>query len=295
MLRKFWYRVRLSFTFAFEHVKIFLSKTKILLFFLFLGLCAIFLHYLTGKYWISVQTLFQNPTIVGIIGTLLGAVIGGFFSLFGSITVSKYQMKAQNQIRRKNVIYKPLYDELCEIHNNILKENPCPRFISFEKEQQTIQKYPQYVVWGRIKSDSRFLETPKKLARVMDKLESDVVAYLEIRQKVGNVLTSILNDTLSRELNMACSFSYAGDMFVGGVLLERDFDLFNEIYNSYHACKDIDTDTRQRVQKLFMDTCKNDSTIICLKNQYKAWMQSEEDAISLLSVMIRQINTTYEG
>lgn len=289
------YRFKLFFTFAIEHIKNFLLKTKFLLIFLLVGLCALFLHCLADKYWINVQTLFQNPTAVGIIGTLLGAVIGGFFSLFGSITVSKYQMKAQNQIRRKNVIYKPLYDELCEIHYNILKQNPYPLIICFEKGQQTLLKHPQYVAWGRIKSDSRFLETPKKLIRVMEKLESDVAAYLEIRHKVGKALTTILNDTLRTELNITCSIINIGDSLVDNVLLDRNFDLFDEMYNSYAPRKDVDTDTRERVQKQFVDTCRNDSTVICLENRYKAWMQSEKDAISLLSVMIRQINTAYEG
>lgn len=291
---KKWYRFKLFFTFAIEDIKIFLSKTKFLLIFLLVGMCALFLHWLADKYWINVQTLFQNPTVAGIIGTLLGAFIGGFFSLFGSIAVSKYQMKAQNQIRRKNVIYKPLYDELSDIHNNILKINQYPRYISFEKEQQTIQKYPQYVVWGRIKSDSRFLETPKKLVKVMEKLEFNIASYLEIRHKAADVLTSILTDILSTELNMGC-YKNAGDLFVADVLLNRDFDLFDRLYGPYSASKEIDTATRDRVQKIFVDTCRNDSTITCLENRHKAWMQSEEDAITVLSVMIRKINTIYEG
>lgn len=291
---KKWYRFKLILTFTIEHIKMFLSKTKFLLIFLLVGLCAFFLHCLAGKYWINVQTLFQNSTAAGIIGTLLGAFIGGFFSLFGSIAVSKYQMKAQNQIRRKNVIYKPLYDELCDIHNSILKLNQYPKYISFEKEQQTRQKYPQYIVWGRIKSDSRFLETPKKLVRVMEKLESNVVAYLKIRHKATEVLTSVLTDILSTELNMAC-YENAGELFVVDVLMNHDFDLFDKLSVPYSASKDIDTATRDRVQKIFVDTCRNDSTIICLENRHKAWMQSEKDAISLLSMMIRQINTAYEG
>lgn len=295
MLKKLWHRIKVFFYIAVEHILITLTKGKLLLIFLFVGLCAALAYQLAMRNWTDVQNLFQDATAVGIIGTLLGAVIGGFFSLVGSISVSKQQIKAQTQIRRKNVIYKPLYDELAEIHYNILKDNPYPLLISFGKGQQTIRKHPQFSAWGRIKADSRYLETPKKLIRVMEKLEADVLAYVEVRHTVGNVLTTILNDTLTTELEMTCSIMNIGDILLDHVLLDRDFDLFNEMHDSYQPRKDVDEVARKKVQQIFVDTCKKNSDVICLKNRYEAWLQSEEDAISLLSVMIRQINTAYEG
>ena len=94
---------------------------------------------------------------------------------------------------------------------------------------------------------------------------------------------------------MTCSIMNIGDVLLDHVLLDRDFDLFNEMHDSYQPRKDVDETMRKKVQQIFVDTSKKNSDVICLKNRYEAWLQSEEDAISLLSVMIRQINTAYEG
>ena len=125
-----------------------------------------------------VESIMDNTALVGVLGTLLGALIGGIFSLAGAISVGKHQLKAQTQVRRKNVIFKPLYDELNYIHNTILKQNPYPQWVSFEEQLQTKLKYPQYTVWGRIKLDSRLLETPRKLSNILQQLESDAKEYL---------------------------------------------------------------------------------------------------------------------
>ena len=51
----------------------------------------------------------------GSFSALLGALVGGFFSLAGSIGVAKMQQKSQREILKKNTIYKPLYDELMKL------------------------------------------------------------------------------------------------------------------------------------------------------------------------------------
>lgn len=65
-------------------------------------------------------TLTENAGLFGVVGTLLGAFIGGVFSLMGSVWVNNKQQKAAQNIKRKNIIYSPLYDELINIQNNIL-------------------------------------------------------------------------------------------------------------------------------------------------------------------------------
>lgn len=91
-----------------------------------------------------------NPTVFGVAGTLLGAAIGGFFSFMGSMWVNSKQQRAKQDIRRKEVIYSPLYDELVDIQNRILEVNPFPKYIVFQKRQQTYIPHPQFVVWGSI-------------------------------------------------------------------------------------------------------------------------------------------------
>lgn len=135
-MRKPCNRIRLFFDVAIERTRIAFARMKLLLVLLFVVLCVAVIYQLILHNWAAVQTLFQNATAVGIIGTLLGAVIGGFFSLVGSISVNKYQIRAQTQIRRKNLIYTPLYDELVEIHNIILKSNPYPDYIAFRNNSK---------------------------------------------------------------------------------------------------------------------------------------------------------------
>ena len=99
---------------------------------------------------------------VGIIGTLLGAIVGGVFTLLGTVWVQKRQARIQNDIRRSNTIYKPLYDELKHIHDEILIENQYPQSIVFGNANP-YEHGINYEVWIRIKSDSRYLETPEPL------------------------------------------------------------------------------------------------------------------------------------
>lgn len=75
-------------------------------------------------------TLTENAGLFGVVGTLLGAFIGGVFSLMGSVWVNNKQQKAAQNIKRKNIIYSPLYDELINIQNNILEQNPFPWYLT---------------------------------------------------------------------------------------------------------------------------------------------------------------------
>lgn len=277
-----------------EHLRAVLSKCKLLIYVLICGLACICMHALIKENWESVKTVFEDPTLVGLLGTLLGAIIGGVFSILGSISVGKHQIKAQTQIRRKNVIYKPLYDELVEIHNVILKDNPYPQYIVFEKGSQTITRHPQFTVWGRIKADSRYLETPKKLGRLLDKLEADVREYLTCRSKVGNKTTEILNDVLMRELQTRCTIINIGDHLIPFVLRDSAFDLTWELHDSLNPKMEMDENTKQRIRDLFVSECKACEEVSQMQEKYVAWMQSEEDVIALLAAMIKQINAAYE-
>ena len=249
MLKKKIYRVRINTRLALEHLRTVLVKIKIVLYLLVFGVCCVLAYLLIKGNWHMVTKIYKNSTLVGVIGTLLGAIIGGVFTLIGSLCVGKQQIKAQNQIRRKNIIYKPLYDELFEIHNSILKENPYPLYIDFQKGSQTWLKHPQFVIWGSIKLDSRYLETPSKIARIMDRLEENVKKYLEQRLSINKVVTKILNDILLREIEVTCTVCNIGDHLLRQVLSDSTFDLFDELGDSLTPRKSVDEERRQRVQE----------------------------------------------
>ena len=294
MPKNFLYRVKVITNLIAEHIRIFVVKIKILLYLILLcGVCILCYVFIRGN-WQFVTEIYKDSTLVGIIGTLLGAIIGGIFTLVGSLCVGKQQIKAQNQIRRKNVIYKPLYDELAEIHNLILKDNPYPLLIDFQKGSQTILRHPQFVVWGRIKADSRYLETPKKLARLLDCLEDNVRSYLSQRHEVNNVVTKILNNVLMREVETTCTIMNIGDVLLHYIVSDASFDLFKELHDSLNPRRAVDEETCKRIQDAFVAECKEDSEIISLQERYISWIQAEEDALALLAAMIKYTNAAYE-
>lgn len=94
-------------------VKVFLQKHRIIVIILWIvsiiSLIFIFIRH------IDFQGYLADPTIIGIGGTLLGAIVGGAFSLLGSVWVNSKQQRTERNIKRKNVIYSPLYDELVNI------------------------------------------------------------------------------------------------------------------------------------------------------------------------------------
>ena len=70
---------------------------------------------------VDLSFIVEDATLFGVVGTLLGAIIGGAFSLLWSVWINNRQQRAIQNIKRKNVIYSPLYDELIDIQNNILE------------------------------------------------------------------------------------------------------------------------------------------------------------------------------
>jgi len=100
------------------------------------------------------------------IDTLIGAIVGGALALVGSIVVNKIQYKQQAELKRAETIYTPLYDELMKNHYDTLVKTPYPYQdeIGFLGSQRT-QKAPQYLAWGSIKLDTRYLETPNAVKK----------------------------------------------------------------------------------------------------------------------------------
>lgn len=290
-----WNRIRSLFDINLEHLKIYLSKLRLLFVLLVICLVSIFSHFIVRDNWEFVKTIYKESALVGVIGTLLGAVVGGLFSFVGSVYVNNRQIKIQAEIRRKNQIYTPLYDELTKIHTSILKEYPYPNYIDFEKQQQTVPPRPQFITWRCIKSDSRYLETPIKLVRAMDSLENNVLAYQGTRKKVNEITLEILNEILDTDLGVRYGVSNMGFYVAGEVLLGHYSNLSTMLRQGIFPRQEIGNDAWQKAQDDFVKAFQKNSDVIHLKKQYTAWQESEEIAISLLKAMICRINASYEG
>ena len=274
-------------------------KYKILKYSKFIMVIAIFIISIIISYLrqhILTLVALENPSLLGVYGTLFGAVIGGTFTLIGSVFVNNRHIKAQTNIKRKNLIYRPLYDEIVEIHNNILVENPFPNYIVFEKRQQTMTRHPQYTAWQRIQNDTRILQTPDILANQLNKLYASIEDYLKNRYVVNEVIKETLNKILIEEINLSCPITNIGDVISHDILLNNNRNLFEDksLFFNEEAINEFTQEKLELINMKIYEECSQLKEVVKIKKMYKKWFQEQEKTIELLSVLIKTINLKYE-
>ncbi len=273
-----------------ERIKLFFAKSKIVKLIFLLVLIVVCLYFAIQMYYCFYGRI--SETTKGIVGTLLGALVGGCFTLAGSLAINKNAQKAVNAIKRKNIIYKPLYDELMEIHSEILEENPYPHFIVFEKGQQTMLKHPQYTVWGRIKKDARIFEVPAKLKKAMEELYKALESYQEKRGKAVVALDRIYREELKKVSNR----TIADQANVGDSLLS--YVLSGDRPDDGHLMWSFGSEKCEGADALWENLRKKTTIDTDLKScidAKSAWNKSEENVLKLLGIFIQYITTKYEG
>lgn len=273
-----------------ERIKLYVAKNKPLKYVLIL--CTIcFSLYLAAKAYNNIRNDISD-TSKGIIGTLLGAVVGGCFTLWGTLIIHKNEQRAKSAIKRKNIIYKPLYDELMIIHNKILPDNPYPFFVEFEKQPQTMLPFPQYTVWGRIKNDARLFEVPPKLNNAIEDLYASIELYKEKRANAIHTLDRIYREEYTKVTKKALSDSAnVGSTLLKNVLQEEKPSK-DELswFNNNISDKQLDllwNEVNRRANES-VDFKK-------LKEAKNIWNRDEEKVIKLLSTYIEYITVKYEG
>lgn len=273
-------------------IKIFIAEHRIVLYVLFIiGIIITIINFPISS------TIFpKDSTMVGVVGTLLGAIIGGVFTLIGSIYVNNKQIIANSEIKRKNVIYRPLYDELLEIKEIIDKENSFPNRVEFGRGMQTIKRHPQISAWQRINKDSRKLDTPKILKKQYEKYFEIVKRYVDIRPDANNIIQDIINEVLKKKIGTECTISNLG-YFVSSDILKngRNSNVIRE------HCKDslkdkieISDDIWDEIEKEIYDILENNIKIKNIKNSFYNWTKVQDETIELLELLILEINIKYE-
>jgi hypothetical protein len=134
-----------------------------------------------GVTYQSIVALINDPARAGVIGTLLGAVVGGIIAFYGSVYVQKAQLAAQAAIRRRDEVYIPLYDELQAMKAN-LEEHPCPWEIVTRINQDSHYS-PKFAVWGSLKKTSIGLRVPNRLAQELEIFAVAITQFLASRQE----------------------------------------------------------------------------------------------------------------
>lgn len=238
----------------------------------------------------------SDPTKVGVIGTLLGAVAGGVFSLLGSVWVTNRQQHTQFEIKRKNIIYKPLYDELVDIKENILPVNPYPIHIEFIAGRQSINPHPQYSAWGRIKNDSRYLETPQVLKTQMENLYKAIEVYIQVRRQASLQIGLLLNDVLTNNGIVVPPIVNIGDAISGPILRQNpDYDVC-EVYGfSSAGQRKLSAEKEQMINKELSEKANTDPIVLKTKVAYKKMLEEQDKAIAILSDLIQIVTYKYEA
>lgn len=249
--------------------KIFVYKHRKILAIIFTFIVVIFLLKLYKSYNFTIIT--NDPTTFGVIATLLGAVIGGVFTLLGSIWVNKREQKSIYNLRRKNIIYSPLYDELINIKRNILEENQYPVYIVFGIEQQTIIPHPQYSAWDRIKNDTRYLEVPLLLKDQMEKLYDTLREYISIRNSANSEIKEIVNKVLVMNGLEPSTIINLGEVLSSEILQGEDVDILNEIYISKENCN-IPNEVVNKINLQILNIANELSSLNDIRRVYALWM-----------------------
>lgn len=236
----------------------------------------------------------NNPTTFGVIATLLGAVIGGVFTLLGSVWVNKREQKSIYNLRRKNIIYSPLYDELINIKRNILEKNQYPGYIVFGIGRQTIIPHPQYSAWDRIKNDTRYLEVPSLLKDQMEKLYDTLREYISVRNSADAEINEIVNKVLVMNGFEPSKIINLGDVLSSDILQGKDVDIFNEIYFSKENCN-ISKEVSKKINLQILNFVNELSSLNNIRRVYTLWMHEQDKAIEILSLLIKETMQKYEG
>ena len=272
--------------------KIYVYKHRKILAIIFTFVVIFFLVKIYKSY--NFTKITNNPTTFGVIATLLGAVIGGVFTLLGSIWVNKREQKSIYNLRRKNIIYSPLYDELINIKMNILEENQYPGYIVFGIRQQTIIPHPQYSAWDRIKNDTRYLEVPLLLKDQMEKLYDTLREYISIRNSADAEIKEIVNKVLVMNGFDPSTIINLGEVLSSDILQGKDVDIFNEIYFSKEKYN-ISKEEVKKINLQILNFANELSSLNNIRRVYTIWMQEQDKAIEILSFLIKEIMQKYEG
>lgn len=235
----------------------------------------------------------NNPTNFGVLATLLGALIGGVFTLLGSIWVNNREQKSRHNLRRKNIIYSPLYDELINIRSNILKKNPYPYYVDFEIRPNTIISHPQYSAWDRIKNDTRYLEVPSVLKDQMEILYDILREYVSVRNSADVEISEIVNNVLVMNGLETSTISNLGDYLSSDILEGKDIDLISKIYLNTESLG-ITEEVEKNINLQILNFANELPSINNIRRVYSLWMDEQDKAIDILSLMIKQIMQKYE-
>lgn len=256
-----------------------------------MGAVFLVLVYLNYSTIVAIVNMVNNldSTKIGVLGTLLGALIGGIMTLFGSVWVNSKQQKAKKYIMRKNLIYSPLYDELVKKKEEAFSKKRYPEDVQFVRDERKLINLVEFSAWERIKSDTRYLEVPDELVKQMDLFVGAVKHYVSTRNAMKREVDGIIKAVFQENGEPPCQLAGAGEYILSSILSGKDENLYKLICAEKHKTsisKKIDAEIRKKV--------KESPKANELETAYQSWQTIQDQTIRFLGLMIKQIIVKYE-
>ncbi|PFW72148.1 hypothetical protein COL23_25700 [Priestia aryabhattai] len=232
----------------------------------------------------------SNPVVSG----LLGAIVGGIFTVYGGIYTQARQFKVKGIVLRKNVIYSPLFDELVKLKKSIPKNGEYPGQIIFGKrERYHSSETLTFDAWERIKSDVRFIEVPTYLAKGLDGFQQSGEKYMELRRNAShelyNKILPIVEGTSASD--MVGMLQRSGHWFFLEDLLSEKHITEEDIQKAFHM-----GDEQELIHKLkeCLNACKDLHSVESVKVQYNDFRVRLDELINGTHKMIDFVQRKYE-
>lgn len=256
-----------------------------------MGAVFLVLVYLNYSTIVAIVNMVNNldSTKIGVLGTLLGALIGGIMTLFGSVWVNSKQQKAKKYIMRKNLIYSPLYDELVKKKEEAFSEQRYPRNVWFVRDEQKLMNSIEFSVWERIKLDTRYLEVPNELIQQMEIFQETVEKYLSALEDTTLEVETIIKEVFEENGEPVQTFDGLAKSVTSIIMSDKNENLYNEI-----CLGKEDTETSKKIDAEIRKKVKENPKAKKLEEAYNSWESVHEQTVELLGLMIQQVLAKYE-
>ena len=187
--------------------------------------------------------------LVGVAAALLGAVVGGGLSYWGSIALHKRAQRARAAIRRKAKLYTPLRAQLVELLEHL--DLPDRYHLPIQREgdvPQTLQPRPHFTLWSEMVEDGRSVSIAKSIRDSIERSVFAIDAFNSTLSEVQSVVDEVGRDSYHRVMGEDLSLvNWASSGGTDAVILERD-DL-----NMFWDDRDQNLDNEARIRSLISE------------------------------------------
>lgn len=277
---------------------IFLDKIKSYLVFptLFLITYGI---YLVNKRYVFISpdstTIFTDPFL----STLVAALLGGALAFYGSVYVQKSELRSNASIRRRDEIYKPLYNELLQMQSNLI-EFPCPSgFKLFEN--MGYHNDPKFLEWNKFKKDYRVLQVPKIINSTLEEL---IILFTDYSKNYNKAIADPKVESAIRKIitsNSIKNFSQRRDLthhyLPCNQNLSKIINMLNSDLSEIENNRQIPVKTNDEIQLIAQTIyieCSKVSSVKELQNIRRVVDSRIQELVKALEKIINYINEKYD-